>query len=75
MRGTVTVEEALCKGRALCVDVCPKDLLTIAWTRFTPRGYHPVELRDPEAACTGCELCATMCPEAALSVFRARAAA
>lgn len=75
MRGTVTVNEALCKGCGLCIDACPKGLLELAEDRFTPRGYHPVILRDPEAACTGCELCATLCPEAALTVYRARAAA
>lgn len=75
MRGTVTVNETLCKGCGLCIGACPQGLLELNADRFTARGYHPVTLQDPDAACTGCELCATMCPEAALTVYRARAAA
>jgi len=75
MKGSVSVDEALCKGCALCTGVCPKDLLRMASRRFTARGYHPVELIDPSGDCTGCVLCATICPEAALTVYRERAAA
>lgn len=75
MKGSVSVDEALCKGCALCTTACPKDLLRMAPYRFNARGYHPVELIDPSGACTGCVLCATLCPEAALTVYRAQAAA
>jgi 2-oxoglutarate ferredoxin oxidoreductase subunit delta len=75
MRGTVTVDESLCKGCALCIPACPKDLLRIATGRFNARGVHPVELHDPAEACSGCERCAVMCPEAALTVYRAARAA
>jgi 2-oxoglutarate ferredoxin oxidoreductase subunit delta len=71
MHGTVTVDETLCKGCALCVPVCPKGLLRLAAERFNARGVHPVELVDPTHACAGCQLCATMCPEAAITVYRA----
>ncbi len=74
MKGTVTVDEALCKGCGLCTGVCPKGLLALS-TRFSTRGYHPVELVDPDDLCTGCELCSVICPEAAFTVFRERAAA
>jgi 2-oxoglutarate ferredoxin oxidoreductase subunit delta len=75
VKGYVVVDESLCKGCALCTTVCPKHLLRIAEERFTDRGYRPVELLDPTGACTGCVLCATICPEAAVSVYRAQAAA
>ena len=65
MKGTVKVDESLCKGCALCIPVCPKGLLRIASERFNARGVHPAEL------CTGCELCAVACPEAAITVYRA----
>lgn len=74
MKGTVTVDETLCKGCGLCTSVCPKGLLTLSM-RFSARGYHPVELIDPDGTCTGCELCSVICPEAAFTVYRARAAA
>lgn len=70
MPGTVTVDESLCKGCALCVPVCPQGLLRLAGSRWNARGVHPVELADPGGACTGCVLCATVCPEAAITVFR-----
>jgi 2-oxoglutarate ferredoxin oxidoreductase subunit delta len=71
MKGTVNVDESLCKGCALCVPVCPKGLLRITDARFNARGVRPVELNDKAGACTGCELCAIVCPEAAITVYRA----
>jgi len=74
MKGTVIVDDALCKGCGLCTGVCPKGVLALS-ARFSARGYHPVELVDPEELCTGCELCSVICPEAAFTVYRERAAA
>jgi 2-oxoglutarate ferredoxin oxidoreductase subunit delta len=37
---------------------------------FTPRGYHPAQLIDPDGLCTGCLLCAAMCPEAGITIYR-----
>ncbi|MBW6455867.1 MAG: 4Fe-4S dicluster domain-containing protein [Trueperaceae bacterium] len=71
MKGTVTVDDALCKGCALCIPVCPKGLLRVASERFNARGVHPAELDDPAELCTGCEMCAIACPEAAITVYRA----
>ena len=70
MRGTIVIDEARCKGCALCLAVCPKGLIGLA-DHFTPRGYHPAVLIDPTGACTGCVLCATICPEAGITVYRA----
>jgi len=75
MHGTVTVDETLCKGCALCIPVCPKGLMRIAGDRLNARGVRPAELHDPSDACSGCERCATMCPEAAITVYRAAKAA
>jgi 2-oxoglutarate ferredoxin oxidoreductase subunit delta len=69
-KGRITVEESLCKGCELCTTVCPKDLLHMTMDRFTPKGYHPAALVDPEGACTGCAICSVICPEAAITVFR-----
>jgi 2-oxoglutarate ferredoxin oxidoreductase subunit delta len=75
VKGTVTIDDALCKGCGLCVPVCPKGLLALSGERFNARGVHPVELHDETGRCTGCEVCATMCPEAAIAVYRLMAAA
>src|SRR3972149_8311216 len=74
-KGRILIEEALCKGCDLCPPVCPKDLIQIALDRFTPKGYHPAILVDPDQGCTGCAICSIICPEAAITVYRLTAAA
>lgn len=70
MQGTVRIDEAQCKGCALCVSACPKGLLRIDQQSLNARGIHPVQLDDPSGACSGCEMCALLCPEAAITVYR-----
>jgi 2-oxoglutarate ferredoxin oxidoreductase subunit delta len=69
-KGRIIVNEELCKGCELCTTVCPKHLIEMAMDRFTPAGYHPATLVDPESECTGCAICAVICPDAAITVFR-----
>ena len=69
-KGRIVVNEELCKGCELCTTVCPKDLILIAADRFTPKGYHPATLQDPQSFCTGCAICAVICPDAAITVYR-----
>ena len=57
-----------CKGCGLCVDVCPKHVLTLDPVVVNPLGYHPVRLTDA-AACTSCALCARICPDAVFAVY------
>jgi 2-oxoglutarate ferredoxin oxidoreductase subunit delta len=42
----------------------------MAADRFTPQGYHPAELVDPDEECTGCAICSIICPDVAITVFR-----
>lgn len=71
MRGTIIIDENRCKGCELCTFVCPKHLIGMADT-FTPRGYRPAHLFDPQGDCTGCLLCAVICPDVAITVLRER---
>jgi 2-oxoglutarate ferredoxin oxidoreductase subunit delta len=71
-KGRVVIDEGRCKGCTLCVTACLPGLLHMAGDRLNARGYHPVELIDPQGRCTGCGLCAVMCPEACVTVYRAR---
>lgn len=63
----VQVLEHFCKGCGICVDVCPKDALSLSDT-LNANGYFVAELTQPEA-CTSCRICARMCPDVALRVF------
>ena len=69
MRGTIVIDASRCKGCELCTSVCPKDLIHLA-DYFTPRGYRPAVLDDPQGLCTGCLLCSTICPDAGITVYR-----
>jgi 2-oxoglutarate ferredoxin oxidoreductase subunit delta len=73
MRGTIVVDTNRCKGCELCTFVCPKDIISMA-VHFTPRGYRPAQLVDPDGLCTGCLLCSTICPDVAITVYRERPA-
>jgi len=57
-----------CKACGLCIDVCPRHVLTLDPVVVNPLGYHPVRLTDA-AACTSCALCARICPDAVYTVF------
>jgi 2-oxoglutarate ferredoxin oxidoreductase subunit delta len=69
-KGRIIIDETLCKGCSLCTTVCPQDLLQMDMVRFTPKGYHPAQLLDPDERCTGCAICAVICPDAAITVYR-----
>jgi len=66
-KGTITIDEGLCKSCELCIIVCRDEAIGIA-DRFNKKGYHPAEFR--KEACKACTLCAVMCPEVAIEVYR-----
>ena len=65
----LTFREDLCKGCGLCVNACPKLILTLSNTRLNQQGSTPVEMTKPEE-CLGCAFCATMCPDCVITVER-----
>ena len=72
-KGYIVIDQTLCKGCGLCIDVCPKGLIHIA-QELNLTGYYPAECKgeggeNPEG-CTGCALCAVVCPEIAFEVYR-----
>ena len=64
----VAFREERCKGCALCIDVCPKHILSISGT-INRQGYRVAGCEDMEQ-CTGCALCAEMCPDIVIEVWR-----
>ena len=63
----ITFKTDLCKGCGLCVDACPKNLLTIDSDHINAKGYSPAMMTDMEK-CIGCAFCATMCPDCIITV-------
>ena len=70
LKGTIVVNENLCKACELCVVACPQHVISLNKEIITPRGYHPAHLA--EEGCTGCGTCALVCPEADITVYRAK---
>ncbi len=68
--GMIIVDEAHCKGCALCTTACPQQILEIDTQTLNDRGYHPAHLADPAGRCTGCAICAVICPDACITVYR-----
>ena len=69
IHGRIVIDSERCKGCALCVGVCPRDVIHMS-DAFNTRGYHPAQLVDPPQACTGCAVCALICPDVAITVYR-----
>lgn len=65
----VTIDVNICKGCELCAVACPKHILALSKDELNAKGYHPMEVIEPEK-CTGCASCAIMCPDCAISVER-----
>ena len=62
---TVVVDRYLCKGCAICVDMCPHKALKMS-SDVGPRGYHyPVLVGN----CRGCRICEMYCPDFAICVI------
>lgn len=64
----ITIDEARCKGCALCTIACPKNLVTMSDSPNS-LGFTVAAFSDAEK-CTGCALCAEMCPDVAITVFK-----
>lgn len=61
------IETDLCKGCGLCVNACPKHLLTLSNDKINKKGHSPAEITD-ESQCIGCAFCAIMCPDCVITV-------
>ncbi len=65
----VTIDQTVCKGCELCAAVCPQHILALSKDKLNAKGYHPMEVIEPEK-CIGCAFCAIMCPDCAIVVER-----
>jgi len=60
------IDSERCKGCGLCVDVCPKNVLSIS-DKVNPKGHFPVFQERPDD-CIYCTLCCIMCPDVAITI-------
>lgn len=63
---SIEINKEACKGCALCVKACPKNVIEIS-TESNNSGYFvadPVRMSD----CIGCTFCAVMCPDVCITV-------
>jgi len=67
IRGTIKVEEAVCKGCELCIAACPQECMGLS-DELNLRGYRYAVLTND--TCTGCINCALVCPDSAITVYR-----
>jgi 2-oxoglutarate ferredoxin oxidoreductase subunit delta len=58
---TIQINDAWCKGCAICVEFCPKDVLAM-------NRLDKVEVRAIES-CTKCLRCEQLCPDFAIVIF------
>ena len=60
----IIIDEEMCKGCSICIEVCPKGALEIS-VKINRRGYYIPIVKDQEI-CACCRLCEHICPDFAI---------
>jgi len=60
----IIIDKEKCKACGICVDVCPKKLITIG--DETNSSGSKFAVFNGEDKCVGCALCAVSCPDIAI---------
>jgi len=63
----IAIGEAWCKGCAICVAFCPRQVLEVDQARWV-NGHHPVLVAQIDR-CIACRTCELMCPDMAIEVI------
>jgi 2-oxoglutarate ferredoxin oxidoreductase subunit delta len=63
----ISFHEDKCQGCGLCVEACPRKILTIDKSKVNKRGHTPVAVID-EKKCISCAFCAVMCPDVVIEI-------
>jgi 2-oxoglutarate ferredoxin oxidoreductase subunit delta len=68
MKLRLVIDIERCKGCALCVSACGRDVLEMS-KKLNTKGYYYAEAED-ENDCVGCLQCAVVCPDAAIEIIQ-----
>ena len=66
-RFKVLFNRDMCKGCELCMNFCPKHIISMDVGSVNAKGYHPAGVKEMDK-CLGCAMCATMCPDLVITV-------
>jgi 2-oxoglutarate ferredoxin oxidoreductase subunit delta len=64
---SIIINDNFCKGCAICVEICPKDVLAMS-KDANPSGYLLAQVIEPQK-CIGCMECELHCPDLAIEVI------
>ena len=70
-KGAIVVNTDRCKGCALCVEACPKDVIALDQKNVNIHGYPYVVAVNPDD-CIGCASCGIVCPDGCITVYKKR---
>jgi 2-oxoglutarate ferredoxin oxidoreductase subunit delta len=62
----MTVDANYCKGCGLCIDACPKKIISFS-KNINSKGYHYAEVVN-QNECIACKMCYQICPDVAIKV-------
>lgn len=66
MKNCPVIDTDLCKGCGLCIDACPKKIISLSSNSNSHGDYYP-EITNMEE-CTACRFCVLICPDCAISL-------
>ncbi len=69
IKGSIVVDIEKCKGCAVCVSVCPVNVIALSHL-VNGKGYNFAELNDTEKGCIACATCGMICPDSCITVYK-----
>ena len=70
-KGAIVVDTNRCKGCALCVEACPKDVIALAQKNVNINGYPYVMAVNPDD-CIGSASYGIKCKDGRITVYKKR---
>lgn len=68
--GAIVINQERCKGCGLCIEACPKSIISFTGKSVNAHGYPYVSATNMDN-CIGCASCGIICPDGCITVYRA----